>query len=116
MPEVRRNIMSNKRLLKIEFYVPEEQLQQVKQAMFEAGAGRVGNYDCCAWQTVGEGQFRPGAGSNPFAGERDRLETLKEFKVEMVCAEELITQVIAALKSSHPFEEVAYAVLRVESF
>lgn len=108
--------MSNKRLRKIEFYVPEEQLEQVKQAMFEAGAGKVGNYDCCVWQTVGVGQFRPGAGSKPFAGERDRLETLKEFKVEMVCAEELIMKVIAALKSSHPYEEVAYAVLRIESF
>ena len=108
--------MSNKRLRKIEFYVPEEQLEQVKQAMFEAGAGKVGSYDCCAWQTVGVGQFRHGARSKHFAGERNRLETLKEFKVEMVCAEELIVKVIAALKSSHPYEEVAYAVLRIESF
>ena len=108
--------MSDKCLLKIEFYVPEEQLEQVKLAMFTAGAGKVGNYDCCAWQTVGEGQYRPGAGSKPFAGERGSVETLKEYKVEMVCAEELIEQVIAALKSSHPYEEVAYAVLRIESF
>lgn len=57
--------MSNKRLRKIEFYVPEEQLEQVKQAMFEAGAGKVGNYDCCAWQTVGVGQSDPGLGVNP---------------------------------------------------
>jgi hypothetical protein len=46
-------------LLKIEFYVPETHLEQVKSAMFSAGAGRVGDYDCCAWQTLGQGQFRP---------------------------------------------------------
>ena len=46
--------MSDRQLLKIEFYVPEEQLHRVKQAMFDAGAGKVGDYDCCAWQILGE--------------------------------------------------------------
>ena len=53
-------------LYKIELYVPESHLTAVKTAMFEAGAGRVGNYDLCAWQTRGEGQFRPLDGSRPF--------------------------------------------------
>jgi len=108
--------MSDRQLLKIEFYVPEEQLQRVKQAMFNAGAGKVGDYDCCAWQVLGEGQYRPGEGSDPFRGERGSLETLSEYKVEMVCAEECITQVIRAMKDSHPYEEVAYSVIRTEAF
>ena len=108
--------MSNSSLLKIEFYVPEEQLLQVKQAMFAAGAGRVGDYYCCAWQVRGEGQYRPGLGSQPFKGEQGRLETLVEYKVEMVCSEEFIIQVVRAMKESHPYEEVAYSVLRTEEY
>lgn len=108
--------MSNNQLLKIEFYVPEEHLQQVKQAMFDAGAGKVGDYDSCAWQVLGQGQFRPRAGSTPFKGERDRLESLNEYKVEMVCAEEYIARTITAMKDAHPYEEVAYSVVLAEKF
>ena len=108
--------MSDRQLLKIEFYVPEEQLHRVKQAMFDAGAGKVGDYDCCAWQILGEGQYKPGKRSNPFKGERGSLEILSEYKVEMVCAEEFIAEVVEAMKDSHPYEEVAYSVIRTEVF
>ena len=108
--------MSDRQLLKIEFYVPEEQLQRVKQAMFDAGAGKVGDYDSCAWQILGDGQYKPGEGSNPFKGQQGRLETLSEYKVEMVCAEEFIVEVVRAMKDSHPYEEVAYSVIRTEVF
>ena len=107
--------MSANDLLKIEFYVPEEQLEQVKQAMFDAGAGRVGNYDCCAWQVLGQGQFRPCEGNTPFKGEQDKIESLSAYTVEMVCAQEFIEQAIEALKKSHPYEEVAYSVIRTEA-
>ena len=82
--------------------------------MFEAGAGRVGNYDCCAWQTRGEGQFRPLDGSSPFLGNQGQIETLIEHKLEMVCEEQCLEAVIAALKRAHPYEEVAYTVIRTE--
>lgn len=107
--------MSKSRLFKIEFYVPEEQLEQVKQAMFDAGAGRVGDYDSCAWQILGQGQYRPRAGSTPFKGQIDNLETLSEYKVEMVCAEEFVAQAVGALKESHPYEEVAFSVIPTEA-
>ncbi len=107
--------MNSARLLKIEFYVPESHLEDVKQAMFAAGAGKVGDYDSCAWQTLGRGQFRPGAGSEPFVGEHDKLETVIEYKVEMVCTEELLASAVQAMKESHPYEEVAYSVIRTES-
>lgn len=102
-------------LLKIEFYVPETHVEQVKSAMFSAGAGRVGDYDCCAWQTLGQGQFRPLGGSDPFLGNHGQVERVNEYKVEMVCMQELQAEVITALKSAHPYEEVAYCVIGIES-
>lgn len=96
----------------IVFYVPVESCQLVKQAMFTAGAGQLGDYDSCAWQVLGQGQFRPLTGSKPTIGEIDQVESLDEFRVEMVCAEHAIEQVIRALKKSHPYEEVAYHVVK----
>ena len=83
--------------------------------MFEAGAGRVGNYDCCAWQTRGEGQFRPLDGSTPFLGNQGQIETVIEYKLELVCEEPCLKAVIAALKRAHPYEEVAYTTIRTET-
>ncbi len=76
---------------------------------------RVGNYDSCAWQTAGEGQYRPLEGSRPFMGELGSVESVPEYKVEMVCATGVIKAVIDAMKASHPYEEVAYWVIRTES-
>lgn len=108
--------MSVGQLFKIEFYAPESHLEIVKTAMFAAGAGQHGDYDSCAWQTLGRGQFRPKEGSKPYIGETGEVESVQEFKVEMVCSEECIAAAIAALKQSHPYEEVAYSVLRMETF
>ncbi len=108
--------MNSERLVKIEFYVPETHLENVKQAMFAAGAGKVGQYEHCAWQSLGKGQYRPGLDSNPFLGEPGKLESVDEYKVEMVCAEQFAVAVIAAMKQSHPYEEVAYSLIRTESF
>ena len=100
-------------MYQISFYVPEAQCDQVKQAMFKAGAGVFGNYQECAWQTLGEGQFKPLEGSQAFIGEVNKLEKLTEYKVEMVCQSNRIKQVIEALKESHPYEEPAYSVLKL---
>ncbi|TQV66132.1 NGG1p interacting factor NIF3 [Exilibacterium tricleocarpae] len=97
-------------MYKLCFYVPESHLEMVKQALFDAGAGRIGNYDCCAWQTPGQGQFRPLAGSEPFIGRRGEVEIVAEFKVEMVCAADKVSAAVAALRRSHPYEEPAYDV------
>lgn len=102
-------------LLKIEFYVPESHLEQVKNAMFAAGAGRVGDYDSCAWQTLGQGQFRPLEGSSPYLGQQGEVETVAEYKVELVCQMADKEAVLAAMKTAHPYEEVAYGVIRMES-
>ncbi len=101
-------------MYKIAFFVPESHKEQVKNALFEAGAGRIGEYDCCSWETQGVGQFRPLQGANPYIGQPDKVETVAEFKVELVCADELLTKVISALKAAHPYEEPAYDVFKME--
>lgn len=95
----------------ISFYVPVEFCAQVKKSMFEAGAGRIGNYDSCSWETKGMGQFRPLVGSSPFIGRASQLECVEELKVEMVCADDCLEKVIDALKKSHPYETPAYFVV-----
>lgn len=107
--------MTNK-LYQISFYVPETHCDIVKQAMFDAGAGKLGDYDSCAWQTAGQGQFKPLEGSNPFLGEKNQLETVDEYKVEMMCDENKLKEAIRALKSSHPYEVPAYAIVKLESY
>lgn len=103
-------------MYKICFYVPESHATQVKSAMFAQGAGKIGNYACCAWQTLGRGQFMPLQGSNAFIGEENQLEFVDEYKIEMVCEEAHIKNVIAAMKKAHPYEVPAYQVSRLESF
>ncbi|MEZ0122395.1 MAG: NGG1p interacting factor NIF3 [Candidatus Reddybacter sp.] len=100
-------------MYKICFYVPESHLEVVKEALFIAGAGRIGNYDRCSWQCLGEGQFRPLAGSQPALGQQGLVTRVAEYKVELVCSVEDIQAAVAALKTSHPYEEPAYDVLEI---
>jgi len=97
------------------FYVPESHVEDVKQALFAAGAGRIGDYEYCSWQVLGQGQFRPLSGSQPFLGKEDRLETVPEYRVEMVCEGDRIKEAIAALRASHPYEEPAFHYWAIES-
>lgn len=103
-------------MLRLSFYVPATDVEVVKQALFEAGAGRIGNYDCCAWQTLGTGQFRPLDGATPAVGQVGQVELVDEYRVEMVLAEDVIKPVLAALKRAHPYEEPAYGVFQMLSF
>lgn len=98
------------------FYVPASHLDAVKQAVFSVGGGCIGNYEHCAWQTSGEGQFRPLKGAHPFVGHIDGLEKLVEYRVELIVPEEKIRAVVAAMKLAHPYEEPAYGVLKLEIF
>ncbi|ARN76055.1 YqfO family protein [Oceanicoccus sagamiensis] len=101
-------------MFKLCFYVPESHLESVKAAVFNAGAGTIGDYERCCWQVLGRGQFKPMPGSQPFIGEQGALESVEEYRVEMVCADKLIKAVVNALKTAHPYEEPAYDVWRVE--
>jgi structural hemagglutinin/hemolysin toxin protein RtxA len=97
------------------FYVPESHLERVKTAMFSVGAGKIGHYDHCAWQCLGQGQFRPLAQSHAFIGNVDQIEKIAEYRVELVCEKALIKLVIEALIATHPFETPAYSVLEMKT-
>ncbi|RBP25648.1 hypothetical protein DET50_12263 [Marinobacter pelagius] len=103
-------------MYKMCYFVPESHLEQTKQALFAAGAGRIGDYDSCAWQCKGQGQFRPLEGSDPYLGSQGEVELVDEFKVELVCEDSLIHDALKALKQAHPYEEPAYEIFRIEDF
>lgn len=94
------------------FYAPITHVEAIKNALFAAGAGKIGNYTHCAWQTLGEGQFMPLAGSDAFIGAVNQLEKVPEYKVEIVCSDDVVSATIQALKTSHPYEEPAYYLLK----
>lgn len=97
-------------MYKLCVFIPQDHLELVKQAMFDAGAGKIGNYDQCCWQSQGQGQFRPLANSHPHIGELDQLQQVDEYKVELVVEDHHIHAVIAAMKLAHPYEEPAFDV------
>ncbi len=93
---------------KLVWFVPREALDVTREAVFAAGAGRIGDYEHCSWYTQGTGTFLGGAGTNPSVGEAGREERVAELRVETVVPSERIDDVVAALKAAHPYEEVAY--------
>lgn len=97
-------------LLSFIFYVPESHLEKVKDAIFAAGAGKIGNYDSCSWQTKGVGQFRPLENSQPHLGKIGKVEAVVEWKVEVVCEKTRIHDVLAAFQKAHPYETPAYMI------
>lgn len=103
-------------MYKLTVFIPESALEDVKTALFAAGAGTIGNYAQCCWQIQGTGQFMALAGSNPHIGEHNLLETVSEWRVEMIVNERVINEVIIALKNAHPYETPAYDVLKVLDF
>jgi hypothetical protein len=96
------------RIHKLVWYVPREAVDVTREAVFAAGAGRIGDYERCSWYTAGTGTFRGGEGADPAIGEPGREQRVSELRVETVVPAELAAQVVAALKASHPYEEVAF--------
>jgi len=103
-------------MYKICVYVPENSVENVKQALFDAGAGRIGNYDSCCWQTDGIGQFRPLENSNPAIGSLNEVEQVREVKIELVCEDNLVKAAVQAMRDSHPYEEPAFDVWQLAEF
>jgi hypothetical protein len=103
-------------MYKICVYVPEKHVETVKRALFYAGAGRIGNYDSCCWQTEGIGQFRPLPGSNPAIGSQNVVEQVPEVKLELVCEDDLVEVAVRAMRKSHPYEEPAFDVWPLAEF
>jgi hypothetical protein len=95
---------------KLVWFVPREALDGTRDAVFAAGAGRIGDYTRCSWYTAGTGTFVGGEGAEPAVGERGREQRAAELRVETVVPAERLTAAVAALVDAHPYEEVAYDV------
>ncbi|MCX6251340.1 MAG: Nif3-like dinuclear metal center hexameric protein [Bacteroidetes bacterium] len=95
-------------LNKLVTFCPIEYADRVRQALFDAGAGFIGNYDCCSYNVQGKGTFRALEGAHPFTGERDLLHFEDEVRIEVIYPSFIEKKLVKALLSSHPYEEVAY--------
>jgi len=95
---------------KLVVFVPPDALDPVREALFAAGGGRIGNYERCSWSCSGTGTFRALPGADPTVGEVGREEHVAEYRLETVFPEERQAEVVAALRRSHPYEEPAFDV------
>ncbi|CAI8307707.1 MAG: GTP cyclohydrolase 1 type 2 [Flavobacteriia bacterium] len=102
------------RLLKLVTYVPVDHLEKVREGLFAAGAGQVGDrYDECSFVIQGKGSFRPNAKADPFTGSSGVRSVEEEFRLEVILKDSDQRSVLSALNSCHPYEEVAYELLRI---
>lgn len=97
-------------MYQIVVFVPSENKENVKDAMFNAGAGRIGNYSYCCFELEGQGQFCPMPGSRPYIGKSNNIEYVKETRIELVCDNKFIKDVIKAINVSHPYETPAFYI------
>ena len=99
---------------KLIVYVPVTHAKAVRQAIGEAGGGKLGNYSFCSFSSKGTGRFKPEQGANPAIGQVGKLEEVEEERVEVTCNADVLDAVITAMKRAHPYEEVAYDVYALE--
>jgi hypothetical protein len=95
---------------KLVVFVPPDALEGVRDAVFAAGAGRIGDYERCSWYTEGTGTFRGGDATSPTVGERGREERVPELRLETVFPADRQDEVVAALRRAHPYEEPAFDI------
>ena len=100
---------------KLVVFVPREALDSVRDALFGAGAGRIGAYEHCSWYTEGTGTFLGGKGTSPSVGQAGREERVAELRLETVFPAERQDEVIAALQEAHPYEEPAFDIYELVS-
>jgi dinuclear metal center YbgI/SA1388 family protein len=103
------------KLKKLVFFCPIDSSEKVKSALFDAGGGTIGEYDCCSFSVEGNGTFRPGEHTNPHVGKKGELHIETEHRIELVFPDYLRSNLIHALKSNHPYEEVAFDLYSLEN-
>jgi len=99
------------KLIKMAVFVPVEHTEKVAESLFNAGAGQIGNYSDCAFRTEGTGSFKANESANPFVGKQGEKHFEKENKLEMIFSSHKLNDVMHALRSSHPYEEIAYDLI-----
>ena len=102
-------------LVKVVTFVPENFASQVRDALFTAGAGNIGNYDSCSYNISGQGTFRGGESTHPFVGEKGKLHFENEIRIETVVPRFRLNSCIDELIRVHPYEEVAYDIYPIEN-
>lgn len=102
-------------LFKIEVFLPEEALEKVMDALSEAGAGEIGEYERCFAYTPVIGTFRPKANAKPYIGSVGIIEKVHEYKLEVNCRKESVTRAVYAVRKVHPYEEPVINVLSVHN-
>ncbi len=100
-------------MVKIVVFVPESHADAVREAMGSAGAGRIGNYTYCSFSVTGTGRFIPGEGAHPTVGRIGELASVREERVETLCARSCLDVVLAAIREVHPYEEPAVDVYQL---
>lgn len=100
----------NEKLYKVVIFVPKSHRRSVMDAMSEAGAGHIGNYSHCTFQTEGQGTFKPLEGTNPYIGSQDELEFVDEVKIESIVEAGILDKVVNSMVDAHPYEEAAYDI------
>ena len=103
------------RFRKLVTFVPKAQADKVRMAIFDAGAGHIGDYDQCSYNTEGQGSFRAGANTNAFVGEKGQLHFEEEVRIETIFPDYLEGKILRALLAAHPYEEVAYDIYKLEN-
>ena len=106
---------SSEKVFKFAVYVPVKHADRVSQAIFEAGAGKIGKYTETSFGVTGKGTFKPMEGTNPFIGKIGKREEVQEIKIETVVAERDLDSVTQAMKDKHPYEEPAYDVYEIKT-
>jgi dinuclear metal center YbgI/SA1388 family protein len=102
-------------LCKIVVFVPDQNLEDVQNAMWNAGAGQIGKYDCASFRARGTGTFRPLEGANPFNGEIGKIEYADEWRLEIIALDARKNEIVRAMKSAHPYEEVAFDIIPLQN-
>ena len=102
-------------LSKIEFYIPKDYKENVLKNLFKIGAGKIGNYNSCSFQTEGSGTFRPDDNASPFIGKKNKYQNSDEVKVELIFENHLEKELISCLKKFHPYDEVAFFITKVNN-
>ncbi len=87
--------------------VPEKNLEDVKEAIFASGGGKIGNYQNCSTTSKVEGTFMPNEKANPTVGKANKLEKVKEIRLEVICDVKYVKEVVKAIRKVHPYEEPA---------
>ncbi|WP_190811611.1 Nif3-like dinuclear metal center hexameric protein [Flagellimonas sp. S3867] len=108
-------IPKSKTIKKLVTYAPIESAEEVKSALFRAGAGEMGNYSNCSFSSEGVGSFKPEEGTNPTLGEIGKVQLEKEMQINMIFSFEKQATILSALFKNHPYEEVAYEILTLEN-